>query len=55
MWSYSPPIEKAEPLHEHIDPLWAKRQPHKDCLLSLKESLTADVFLGYRANFDTAV
>ena len=27
MWSYSPPVEKSEPLHSHIDALWLKLKP----------------------------
>ena len=54
MWSYSPPVDESEPLHEHIDALWLKLKPHKRYLLALKKSLTIDVFLGYRSNCDTA-
>ena len=54
MWSYSPPVEKSEPLHRHIDALWLKLMPHKHYLLELKKSLNIDVFVGYRTNCDTA-
>lgn len=54
MWSYSPPVEKSEPLHRHIDALWLKPKPHKRYLLELKKSLNVDVFVGYRSNCDTA-
>ena len=54
MWSYSPPVEKSEPLHRHIDALWLKLKPHKHYLLELKKSLNVDVFCGYRSNCDTA-
>jgi hypothetical protein len=54
MWSYSPPVEKSEPLHRHIDALWSKLKPHKRYLLELKKSLNVDVFCGYRSNCDTA-
>lgn len=54
MWSYSPPVDKREPLHQHIDSLWGKLKPHKHYLLGLKKSLSVDVFLGYRSNCDTA-
>jgi hypothetical protein len=54
MWSYSPPVEKYEPLHRHIDALWLKLKPHKLYLLELKKSLNVDVFVGYRSNCDTA-
>jgi hypothetical protein len=54
MWSYSPPIEKSEPLHKHIDALWLKLKPHKHYLLELKNFLNVDVFAGYRSNCDTA-
>jgi hypothetical protein len=54
MWAYDPPVDKAEPLHKHIDELWARVRPHKDYLLELKKSLTVDVFLGYRSDCETA-
>jgi hypothetical protein len=54
MWSYSPTVEKSEPLHSHIDALWLKLKPHKRYLLGLKKSLNVDVFVGYRSNCDTA-
>src|ERR1700736_360983 len=54
MWSYSPPVEKSEPLHRHIDALWLKLKPHKLYLLGLKKSLNVDVFVGYRSNCDNA-
>jgi len=54
MWSYSPPVEKSEPLHRHIDALWSKLKPHQRYLLELKQSLNVDVFCGYRSNCDTA-
>jgi hypothetical protein len=54
MWSYSPPVEKSEPLHRHVDALWLKLKPHKHYLLELKKSLNVDVFVGYRSNGDTA-
>lgn len=54
MWSYSPAVEKSEPLHRHIDALWLELKPHKHYLLGLKKSLNVDVFVGYRSNCDTA-
>ncbi len=54
MWSYSPAVEKSDPLHKHIDALWRVLKPKKRYLLQLKKSLTVDVFLGYRTNCDTA-
>lgn len=54
MWSYTPSVEKSEPLERHIDALWTRLRPHKQYLKSLKKSLTVDVFLGYRSNSDTA-
>ncbi len=54
MWSYTPPVDKREPLRQHIDALWVKLRPHKRYLLGLKKSLSVDVFLGYRSNCDTA-
>jgi hypothetical protein len=50
MWSYSPPVDKREPLRHHIDALWLKLKPHKGYLLGLKKSLSIDVFLGYQSN-----
>jgi len=54
MWSYGAPVEESEPLHKHIDALWAKLKPHKHYLLELKEHATLDVFLGYRSDCDSA-
>jgi Domain of unknown function (DUF4279) len=54
MWSYTPPLDASEPLHKHIDALWATLKPHKRYLFELKNSATVDVFLGYRSNCDTA-
>ncbi len=54
MWSYSPPVDKSEPLHKHIDALWLELKPHKRYLLELKKTLNVDVFIGYRSNCDTA-
>jgi hypothetical protein len=54
MWSYSPLVDKSEALYKHIDALWSAVKPHKLCLLRLKETLSVDVFLGYRSNCDTA-
>jgi|SRR6185369_15213779 len=54
MWSYTPPLEWSEPLERHINVLWTQLKPHKLYLKKLKESLTVDVFLGYRSNSDTA-
>src|SRR5215469_11731403 len=54
MWSYDAPVDKSEPLHKHIDALWARMRPHKDYLLELKRHATVDVFLGYRSDCGTA-
>ena len=54
MWSYSPPLDKHEPLHKHIDALWLVLKSHKRYLIELKKFVTVDVFLGYRSNCDTA-
>jgi len=54
MWSYEAPVDKSEPLHKHIDALWATLKPHKKYLLRLKKTMTVDVFVGYRSNCDTA-
>jgi hypothetical protein len=54
MWAYSPPLDKSEPLENHIDALWKTLKPHKQYLIGLKKSVTVDVFLGYRSNCDHA-
>jgi hypothetical protein len=54
MWLYKVPVNKAEPLHVHIDSLWSVFRERKEYLLHLKEQLTVDVFLGYRSNCDNA-
>ncbi len=54
MWSYKAPVERTEPLHIHIDTLWAAIRERKQYLLELKKDLSVDVFLGYRSNSDNA-
>jgi hypothetical protein len=56
MWSFKVPVERTEPLHVHIDALWAILCKRKQYLLSLKKrnDLTVDVFLGYRSSSDNA-
>jgi hypothetical protein len=54
MWSYEPPVDRSEALAKHVDALWLVLKPHKKYLLKLKESLSVDVFIGYRSNCDTA-
>jgi len=54
MWSYTPSLDKARTLAEHIDALWKDLKPHKGYLIGLKKSLEVDVFLGYRSNCDNA-
>jgi Domain of unknown function (DUF4279) len=54
MWGYHPPLKETEPLHVHIDTLWITIREHKEYLLQLKQSLTVDVFLGYRSSCDNA-
>jgi hypothetical protein len=54
MWHSKPPVEETEPLHAHIDALWNILREHKRYLLSLKSSLTVDVFLTYSSNCDHA-
>ena len=53
MWSFTPPLDKSEPLENHIDTLWELIKPHKHYLLELKKSATVDV-LGYRSDCETA-
>ena len=55
MWMFRVPVHQAEPLHVHIDALWAAIRDRKNYLLELKkQGLTVDVFLGYRSNSNTA-
>ena len=54
MWRYDAPVKETEPLHIHIDTLWNTFRERKEYLLQLKQSLTVDVFLGYRSNCDHA-
>lgn len=54
MWSYTSPVPEDRPLDVYIQKLWSIIKPHKDYLLSLKKTLTVDVFCGYRSNSDTA-
>jgi Domain of unknown function (DUF4279) len=54
MWSYEAPVAESEPLHAHIDALWNTFRARTSYLLQLKQSLTVDVFLGYRSNCDHA-
>jgi hypothetical protein len=54
MWSYRAPVPRTEPLHVHIDTLWAALRDRRLYLLDLKQSLSVDVFLSYRSNSDTA-
>lgn len=53
-WLFSPPVPETEPLETHIEALWAAIKDRKEYLLKLKESMTVDVFLGYRSNCDHA-
>jgi hypothetical protein len=55
MWSYTPAVNEASPLHEHIMALWDAIRPHIRYLRELKEQgFTVDVFCGYRSNSGTA-
>jgi hypothetical protein len=54
MWMYEAPVDGAEPLHIHIDTLWATIRERKQYLLSLKRHRSVDIFLSYRSNSDTA-
>ncbi|HXB72085.1 MAG TPA: DUF4279 domain-containing protein [Candidatus Acidoferrales bacterium] len=54
MWIYEPPVKESEPLHAHIDALWAAIRDRKEYLLDLKRTATVDVFCGYRSNSDSA-
>ena len=54
MWCYTAPVDENERLNAHIDALWNTFRERKQYLLELKQSLTVDVFLGYRSNCGTA-
>ena len=54
MWSYTASVKESEPLHVHIDALWNTFRQRKQYLLELKQTLTVDVFMGYRSNCQTA-
>ena len=54
LWSYTVPVDKRQPLSEHIDALWTQLKPHRDYLVELKSCLRVDVFLGYQSNCDSA-
>ncbi|MHC5540371.1 DUF4279 domain-containing protein [Singulisphaera rosea] len=54
MWKYTAPVPRDRPLEVHIQTLWSHIKPHKDYLRRLKETLTVDVFCGYRSNSCTA-
>jgi hypothetical protein len=51
MWQYQVAVSEGEPLEAHIDALWADIRQAKPFLLSLKDSATVDVFLGYRSDW----
>jgi hypothetical protein len=53
-WHFQPPLAETEPLHRHIDALWAVVRPHVDYVKSLKQRYKVDVFCGYRSNCDHA-
>jgi hypothetical protein len=54
MWQLGSGLPEDRPLGDHIDALWGLIRPSRDFLLSLKQSATVDVFLGYRSSLDTA-
>ncbi len=54
MWSYTAPLERIQPLEEHIQDLWERVKDHKAYLLELKKNYTVDVFCGYRSDSSTA-
>jgi len=49
-WHYKAPILEERPLDEHIQALWTALKSHQAYLLLLKDTLTIDVFCGYRTN-----
>lgn len=53
-WSYTAPVAVERPLEDHILALWEAVRQHVDYLKSLKETLSVDVFCGYRSNSQTA-
>jgi hypothetical protein len=54
MWSLESGRDEVEKLEDHLFALWGILKPHKDYLLSLKETARVDVFCGYRSSSHTA-
>ncbi|PPC76137.1 hypothetical protein C4K68_17270 [Pokkaliibacter plantistimulans] len=50
MWSLDSGLHEEEKLEEHLFALWEILKPHKEYLLSLKETVEVDVFCGYRSS-----
>ncbi len=50
MWQYTAPVERTQPLEEHIQYLWEQIKAHKEYLLELKENYTVDVFCAYESD-----
>lgn len=47
-------LPEIEPLHRHIDEIWAAVKPRAMHLKELKQQFSVDVFCGYRSNCDHA-
>ena len=54
MWSYTPVVDRAQPLHDPIRALWDALRPHMPYLRDLKRKYQVDIFCGYRSNSHTA-
>ncbi|ADZ92035.1 DUF4279 domain-containing protein [Marinomonas mediterranea] len=50
MWSLESGLKEEESLEKHLLALWGILKPHKEYLLTLKETAKIDVFCGYRSN-----
>jgi hypothetical protein len=54
VWHYKAPVDREQPLGEHIMALWDTVRPHIPYLRELKQKFTVDIFCGYQSNSSTA-
>ena len=54
MWSYSANIDETENLSLHLNALWAAIGQNAEAIKALKDTLTVNVFCGYRSDCDHA-
>jgi hypothetical protein len=54
MWSLESGLDEEEKLEDHLFALWKTLKPHKEYLLTLKNSANLDVFCGYRSSSHSA-